>query len=50
MAFINEYISNEDIEKYHLKELIEKYKRYTYSPDIDNINCLVPESYSQDLA
>ena len=38
MTFVNEYISNEDIEKYHLKDLIEKYKRYTYSPDIDNIN------------
>jgi hypothetical protein len=38
MAFINEYISEEDIEKYDLKKLIEKYKRYTYSPDLDNIN------------
>ena len=38
MAFVNEYISNENIEKYHLKDLIVKYKRYTYSPDIDNIN------------
>jgi len=38
MAFVNEYISDEDIERYHLKNLIEKYKRYTYSPDIDNIN------------
>jgi len=38
MAFINEYISEEDIEKYQLKELIEKYKRYNSSPDFDNIN------------
>ena len=38
MAFINEYISEEDIEKYDLKKLIEKYKRYTYSPDIDDID------------
>ncbi len=38
MAFVNEYIGDEDIARYHLKELIEKYKRYTYSPDIDNID------------
>jgi len=41
MAFINEYISEEDIEKYDLKKLIEKYKRYTYSPDLDDIDWTV---------
>jgi len=37
MAFINEYISEEDIEKYDLKKLIEKYKRYNSSPRLDDI-------------
>jgi len=41
MAFINEYISDEDVEKYNLKELIDKYKRYTYSPRLDNISWTV---------
>jgi len=41
MAFINEYISDEDVEKYNLKELIDKYKRYTYSPRLDDINWTV---------
>ena len=38
MAFINEYISEEDIDTYSIEELIKKYKRYTYSPNIDNID------------
>ena len=42
MAFINEYISKEDIEKYGLRDLIHRYKkysdrwkRYTAVPDLD---------------